>query len=489
MDYKEASNIVKAAVRAKTGKQLSEAEETVLRGAWEGKTYESMAETSGYTVNYLKNDAGPNFWKLLSEALGEKVSKANLRAVLERHSHYSWEQQQENIEQTRKQARAICQEKGVGSKECAAYCDALEEQRAAASRHSLQHRLDWGEAPPLPTFYGRTKEVAFYGRTQELDRLKQAILHDKDPLVVLLGIRGIGKTTLAVKLVEDIQGEFEYVIWRSLRSPSPKLTDLLADIIGFLSQQPKIDLPKNVDERLSLLMERLRQHRCLLILDNAESLMADEQFAGTYQEDYKEYGDLWRRIGTERHQSCLILTSRENTKQLVELSTQGFPIRLFPISGLATEDARKLLENKGLSDEPHLEDLIEIYQGNPLALQIVSTNIKQNLGGKVSDYLKEITIRTTQIFDLIDQQFHSSSDLERKIMRLLSRNRHPMSFDDLKTSLCDPEVSGAELLEAIESLRRRSLIRGENYFQLDRVLEVPDNEDIRQRLERAFESS
>jgi len=47
----------------------------------------------------------------------------------------------------------------------------------------------------------------------------------------MLGMGGIGKTALSVKLAEKISGEFEYVIWRSLRD-APLLKDLLTDIIS-----------------------------------------------------------------------------------------------------------------------------------------------------------------------------------------------------------------------------------------------------------------
>jgi thymidylate kinase len=40
---------------------------------------------------------------------------------------------------------------------------------------------------------------------------------------------GIGKTSLAAKLGEQIQGEFEYVVWRSLRN-----APLVEDISGSL---------------------------------------------------------------------------------------------------------------------------------------------------------------------------------------------------------------------------------------------------------------
>jgi MinD superfamily P-loop ATPase len=49
---------------------------------------------------------------------------------------------------------------------------------------------------------------------------------------------GIGKTALSVKLAQQIQQQFEYVIWRSLRN-APPVTDLLAELLRFLCQKKK----------------------------------------------------------------------------------------------------------------------------------------------------------------------------------------------------------------------------------------------------------
>jgi len=46
----------------------------------------------------------------------------------------------------------------------------------------------------------------------ELVTLEQWIVQSRCRLVALLGMGGIGKTSLSVKLAEQIQGEFEYLI-------------------------------------------------------------------------------------------------------------------------------------------------------------------------------------------------------------------------------------------------------------------------------------
>ena len=84
MIFEEAIETADKAVFAQTGKHLNEAEMKVIEGAWQSKEYSQMAEDCGYSVSYLKRDIGPRLWKLLSEVLGEEVSKRNLRAALER---------------------------------------------------------------------------------------------------------------------------------------------------------------------------------------------------------------------------------------------------------------------------------------------------------------------------------------------------------------------------------------------------------------------
>ncbi len=76
-----------------TGKHLSDIEIVILRGAWDNKTYEEIAEAEGYTSSYLSKDVGNKLWGNLSRALQEKVSKKNFKAALQR----KWLQQPQDI--------------------------------------------------------------------------------------------------------------------------------------------------------------------------------------------------------------------------------------------------------------------------------------------------------------------------------------------------------------------------------------------------------
>jgi hypothetical protein len=67
------------------GRTFSNLQETVFSQVWEGKTYAEIAESCGYDHSYIR-DVGFRLWQALSESLNQKISKSNIRAVLERHA-------------------------------------------------------------------------------------------------------------------------------------------------------------------------------------------------------------------------------------------------------------------------------------------------------------------------------------------------------------------------------------------------------------------
>src|SRR5919202_1946227 len=319
---------------------------------------------------------------------------------------------------------------------------------ATAPSASAHCRQDWGEAPDV---------TAFYGRTEELATLEQWVVNERCRLISVIGMGGIGKTTLVVKLAEQIQDEFEYIVWRSLRN-APVLQELLADVIRFLSNQQETDLPETIDGKISRLLEHLRASRCLLILDNAESILSSDGRAGAYREGYAGYGQLLSCIGETRHQSCLILTTREKPRGISYQEGEHFPIHSLRLSGLAQENVQEIFKEKGFTvsaDEG--QALGEQYAGNPLALKMVATTIQELFDGDIAQFLEQGTVIFGDISNLLDQQFSRLSALEKQTMFWLAINREWVSITELRDDII-PTVSQRALLEALESLQLRSLI-------------------------------
>ena len=331
-----------------------------------------------------------------------------------------------------------------------AFCQLLGVKPEDVVESSNHLRADWGEALDASIFYGRTQELAL---------LKRWILDDGCNLVTVLGIGGIGKTCLTVKLAQQIQHQFEYVFWRSLRN-SPPLREILATLIKFLSNQQEITWSDTVAGQIAQLLPYLQQQRCLIVLDNFETVLQSQAYTGRYRTGYEQYGELLERIGETVHQSCLVLTSREKPQELACLEGEILPVRMLQLKGLEDAAGQQLLKAKGLTaDENEAKAVVDCYQGNPLALKIAATSIKDAFAGNLVEFLNQEKIVFQGIRTLLERQFQRLTTLERQIMYWLAINREPISVVELQTDFISP-ASKSKLVEVLASLRQRCLIEG-----------------------------
>lgn len=79
-------NVANEAMLRGFSRHLTDVETAILLGAIADRTYEQIAETSGYSISYIKRDVGPKLWRFLSEALGEEIGKTNFRTALGRYA-------------------------------------------------------------------------------------------------------------------------------------------------------------------------------------------------------------------------------------------------------------------------------------------------------------------------------------------------------------------------------------------------------------------
>jgi DNA-binding CsgD family transcriptional regulator len=326
----------------------------------------------------------------------------------------------------------------------------------------MTSHLDWGSAPDIEVFYGRE---------QELSQLNQWILKDRCRLIAVLGMGGMGKTTLAVKLIKQLHEQFEFIIWRSLRQ-APSLKILLADLISVLSNQETADslLNQESDSLISHLIQSLKKSRCLMVLDDVEMILGSHQLAGSYAQGYEDYGTLIKRVAEESHHSCLMLTSSEKLKDLVLL--EGTKVRSLHLTG-SEEISQKILAERGLTVSSEWKTLIERYGCNPLAIKIVSATVQELYSGQVTEFIKN-TLLMGDVRSLLDQPFERLSTPEKEMMYWLALEQQPLQLSQLQKKMLIP-LSTSELLEIMGSLGHRSLIEksqkeGQILFSLQPVV-------------------
>jgi hypothetical protein len=139
---------------------------------------------------------------------------------------------------------------------------------------------------------------------------------------------------------------------------------------------------------------------------------------------FEGYARLLRRIGETRHQSCLLLTSREKPADLVPLEGSRSPVRILRLAGLDGRTGAQLLTEKDVVGSPHdRERLVEVYRGNPLALKIVAQTISELFGGEIAPFLEQSEVVFGGVRELLDEQFERLSVLDRRVCASIRSKR------------------------------------------------------------------
>jgi LuxR family glucitol operon transcriptional activator len=234
--------------------RLNKVQDIVFRQSWEGHSYMDIAKSAGYDPGYIK-DTGSKLWKLLSDALGEKVTKQNLQGAL------------------RRMVQAKSGKSGGESGE------ALSSFSKALPLQNLPVR-DFSE---------------LIGRDREIQQLIDLLSFDS-PIhcVSIEGIGGMGKTTLALSAAysyletcrqseQNDTSVFDAIVFTSAKQqrltphgilPRLRSEHSLQDLFRTIARTfNRSDLLlRDFDEQLEQIQELLSRQRTLLVIDNLETV-------------------------------------------------------------------------------------------------------------------------------------------------------------------------------------------------------------------------
>jgi WD40 repeat protein len=390
-----------------------------------------------YQISYIR-ETGAQLWQSLSQRLGQKVTKNSLAAVL------LWYSKQPEFLVTKNSQ--------------------LPAGSTVAKVGFDRNSTDWGEGIQHP---GTDLEIdkLFYGRNEELATLTDLCLYERCRSIFLIGMGGMGKTTLAWEIAHQLERYFDRTIWRSLLN-APPIADLCADLLQFLSPQPLVDLPDSLEGQIELLIACLKRDRCLLILDNVESILAGGVQSGQYLPGYDGYDRFFRAIGELPHQSCAIFTSREKPHTMSRLEiVQPRLVRSMAIDGMAAAAAYQLVQAYGCPQLPAAmwQEVHAHYGGNPLALKIATIAAVEMTGGgekmlELYPLMKQGKLQFRNIDDSLDRQFDRLSEIEQQLVYWLAIEREPVTGAELRSNLLVEARDPGETIDALRSLSRRCII-------------------------------
>ena len=440
MNLKEMLKFADDIVFAKTGQHLDDLQAAVLRGTLQRETYKEIAKDFDCSESRIR-EIGSELWQLLSEELGENINKKNFRSAIERFQVSNVSNFAQNVnEQHISGSFNTC---GQARHPPNTPNSPPPNQETSNTKQPETPHQDLSEMPDLG---------AFYDRTPELETLTTWILQKQCRLIAITGISGIGKTSLAVQIVQQIKNQFDYIIWRTI-DVSHTLDEFQQELIQLFSQSEKLDSPTTKPKPLSLI-KYLQKHRCLIILDDVHNLFSSGELAGKYKPEYEEYRHFFKQIEKLSHQSCFLLIGWEQPREISQIESQNNPIRTLQINGLDIVAAQEILRDYGLAEIDY-STLIHRYQGNPLWLKSVATLI-QELGVNVTDLLQnDIILLPEDVKDILRQQCDRLSDTEKQILSILARETQPLKL----AKLIDKQPNlNLELVNVLQSLQRRCLV-------------------------------
>lgn len=432
MNVTEVLQFVDQLVFERTGKHLDDVQQAVIEGSYKGQTYHEIAENNHFNKSHV-GEIGGELWKFLSEVLGEDIKKTNFRSTFERLYIQSFN----NCLNVGDINGVNCDHNVYNPIKFNNYNQQTQQNDTNTKSQSVYHDLTL--APKI---------IKFYNRETELQTLSNWILNHNTPLISVLGLSGIGKSYLVRKFIDLNLEQFEVIIWKSLKYPQ-SLNSLITDLLNTYQQQSEETLQANLKQLFDILIQK----RCLIILDNIETIFTNGQFAGQYQPEYLDYQKFFKMITEINHQSSVILISQEKCPEMNCLYQQLNLSQSLELSGL---NDINILDNIGLKNQDSWLKLIQIYEGNSTYLKDIVILIQDVYDGEVTEFLAENSLIITQnIQSHFHDLFNRLSAIEKQIILELSKLNQPISREDLKQNLA---LSSVDFVKGLQSLQQRYLV-------------------------------
>ena len=303
-----------------------------------------------------------------------------------------------------------------------------------------------------------------FGRRDTITRLGNQLLRQR--LLTIVGAGGIGKTSVALAVAEQLISAYEHGVWLIDLAPlaDPRLVpSALADALG---------LEIRAENPLPGLVASFRDKKMLLVLDNCEHVidaaaaLAVGVLAGAPGVQLLATSREPLRIEGERVHRLSPLASAPALARLTAAEALGFPaVQLFVERAAAALDEFELTD----ADAPIVADICSKLDGIALAIELAAARVDtfgvRGVAAHLDDRFQLLTRgrrtalpRHRTLRATLDWSYELLPEPERVVLRRLGIFAGEFTEEAASAVTASAEIAASEVVESLANLVTKSLV-------------------------------
>lgn len=324
-------------------------------------------------------------------------------------------------------------------------------------------------------------------RTSTVKDVYAQLIHSDVNAIVLTGIGGVGKSTLAALVYRYVEEQHragtnfftERSLWIRIES-NATVSDLAETLFAALHES-KLEfkhLSPRDGARLLFKALKVENKRCLVILDQFENLL-DLQ-TGKVLENRLGVGEWLEMLNNEPCACRVLLVSRLWPKGTLEVPEfPPFLMREYPVKGLEVAEGTELLRQQGVEEnqasDSELQQAVKYCEGHALSLTLLASLLRQDKSLSLHAFLEDAAYAqlwtgniARNLLDYIYKQQLNAN--QRELLLAFSIYREPVSWEAVYMLI--QGKSKSQVLSDIEVLLAQHLLRarGEGRYQLHAIV-------------------